>query len=113
MKIEDGEDPVPGAGLDDTVEQAESLVSHHEGRAVVLEVAVAEGDPERVEPQASQEGSIVVGEEDLEEPIEERLVGGIPHRPSQRAPMLRFGCGIPGDEVLHVHPAAQPEPAEQ
>ena len=47
--------PVPRAGVDDAVEQPESLLLELERRVVVLEMAVVERQPQRVQAERRQE----------------------------------------------------------
>jgi hypothetical protein len=60
---------------------------------------------DRVEP-------VPGGEEHVEEPVEEPAGALLPEGPAQGGALERFGPGEAGDEVLHVHPAAQAHPAQ-
>ncbi len=111
VQIEDRVDAVARARVDHGVEQPEALLADLERCVVALEVPVVERDPNRVQAQIVQEGGIPIGEEHREEPIEEPLVALIAEHAAQRPALLRLGAGIPGDEVLHVHPAAEAESA--
>ena len=109
VQIQDRVDAVPGAGIHHAVEPADTLLPDLERRIVVLEVPVVERNPDRIYPEVTEEGRVPVGEEHREESVEEPLVALVAERPAQRAALLGLRPRIAGDEVLHVHPAAQTE----
>src|SRR5690606_34936977 len=80
---------------------------------VVLEVAVVERYAQRVEPEGGEVRGVLVREEDVEQPVEERVVRVAAHGPQHRAAHLGLRRRVAGDEVLHVHPAPEAEPSEE
>ncbi len=112
VQVEDRVDAVPRAYVHDGVQKSEALLADLERCIIALEVAVVERDPHGVQAEALQERRIAIGEEHREEPVEEACVPLVAEDAAQRPTHLRLGSGVPGDEVLHVHPAAEAEAAQ-
>lgn len=113
VQVQDHVQPVPGAVGDGPVQQREAGLLELEWPVVVLEVAVIERDPDRVEAERGQVASVVLGEERAHEPVEEQLVALLAEGREQGAPVLALGAGVASEEVLHVHPATDVVPAQQ
>ncbi len=112
MKVEDGEDALIGAGLDHPIEKLEPLLLDDHRRIVVLEMPVVEGDTERVDAQSREERRVLVGEEHVQKSREESLVALVSEHTTHCPTMLGLRACVAGDEVLHVHPAAESEPVQ-
>jgi hypothetical protein len=94
------------------VEEPESLLAKLERMHVVFEVAVVHRQPHVIQSERGEERGVGVRVEDVEEPVEERPVGSVTERPAERVALERLRRRIPGDEALHVHPAAETDPAQ-
>jgi hypothetical protein len=66
VQIDDRVEPMPRTALDRAVEEQEPALVELEGSRVVLEVAVVDGEPDRVEPERGDERGIGVGKEHVE-----------------------------------------------
>jgi hypothetical protein len=110
VQVDDRRDAVRPEGGDRPVEVAEAVLGHLERAHVVLEVAVVEGDPHRVETDLGQEGGVGLTEEAGEEPLEEELVAVVADRLADGRAHHRLVRRVAGDEVLHVEPAAEAHP---
>ena len=113
VQVDDRVDAVGGQQVDHAVEVAEAVRLDLERRRVVLEVLVADGDPDEVEAGLGQERRVRLVEEAGEQALEERgrPVGADDLR--HLGPHQRLVGRVAGDEVLHVQPAAQADPAQQ
>jgi hypothetical protein len=109
VQVDDRVQAVAGQGVDHPVEPGEAGLLQLKRRGVVLEVAVVDRDAYAVEPDFGEQRGVGVGEEAVEELGEERLVRLLPHGLAHQPTDAGLGAGVAGDEVLHVHPAAQPE----
>jgi hypothetical protein len=112
MQIEDRVDPVSCTRVDDGVEQPEALLLDHERRVVIFEMPIVERNAERVHADAREERGILVGEEGGQETVEEPRVPLFAENTTEGPALLRFGAGVPRDEVLHVHPPPESETAQ-
>jgi hypothetical protein len=113
VQVEDRVDAARRADLHDAVQAREALLLQDERRGVVLEVVVAERHAQGVDPEPGEVVGVGLGEEVGEEGVEERVGRLRAHRPAQGAAQLSLGRRVAGDEVLHRHPATEPEPAQQ
>ena len=112
VQVEDRVYAMASTGIHNTVEEPEALLADLERCVIVLEVPVVERDPHGVQAEALEESGVLVREEGCHEPVEESVAALVAEHATQRAALLRFGSGVAGDEVLHVHPAAEPETAK-
>ena len=103
---------MPGALVDRAVEVFETLLLQLEGAHVVFEVAVVDRQPHQVEPQRADERRISLGEEVLQKAVEEQQVQLVADDASDGIALRLLVGRVTGDEVLHVHPAAQAEPTQ-
>ena len=107
VQVDDGPQAVAGAQLDRPVEVAEAGLVDHEGRAVVLQVAVVDGQPDQVEPERGEPGGVLLVEERGQELLEQQLTALGAEHGRKGGPLRRLVGGESGDEVLHVHPPAE------
>ncbi|MEB3371668.1 hypothetical protein R4I43_30120 [Saccharopolyspora sp. S2-29] len=110
VQVDDRPDPVRGQHVDHPVQVREPGLLDLERPVVVLEVPVVHRDPHRVHAQRRQVRGVVRAEEPVQELVEERLAGLLPHRLAQRRAHQLLRPGVAGDEVLHVHPPPSPTP---
>nr|WP_234314546.1 hypothetical protein [Streptomyces sp. NRRL F-5135] len=112
VQVDDGVDAVPCAQIDHSVELCEALLADLERAGVVLEVAVVDRQAQAVDVLGGEQRGVGLVEEGRQEPVEEQAVAAVtdhlPYGGTHRGLIAR----IAGDEVLHVHPAAEADAAE-
>ena len=112
VQVDHAVDAVLGAQAHDAVEALEALLAQLERTLVALEVAVVDGDPHAVDAEVGEQPRVALLEEAREQAIEEaRRALGPEHR-RDGGPHLALRRRIAGDEVLHVHPAAESDAAQ-
>ena len=74
MQVDDRVDLVPGAQFDDPVEVPEALLLDLQRTHVVLEVPVVYRQAQQVQAERPDKPRVILGEEVLEEAVEEELV---------------------------------------
>jgi hypothetical protein len=106
VQVDDGIDFMGGAKVNNTVEPFEPLRLEDAGVKVVFEMTVIDRDSDAVKAQLCVEFGVGVGEEVLEERVEEKrgLLGA--DSAGQGVTDLVFSAGKAGDKVLHVHPSS-------
>ena len=112
VQIDDRVDALRRAQVDDAIQVPEPLLLDDERRHVVFEVAIVDRDADQVQPQRLDEASVVLAEEVGQEAVEEERVLLRAERLEQGLALRLLVGRIAGDEVLHVEPAAQAEPAQ-
>ena len=113
VQVDDRVDAVPAERLDGPVEVTEPVALDLERPGVVLEMLVAHGDPGQVEPGLLEERRVRLAEELGEQAVEEPVRPVVADHLADLPPHQRLVGGVPGDEVLHVEPAAEAHPAQQ
>src|SRR5689334_1049739 len=107
VQVDHGHQAVPGAGVDHAVQLAEAVVDELERAGVVLEVPVVDRNADAVHAQPGQKLRVVLAEERREQAVEEQLVPVPAENLADGAAHQRLVRRVAGDEVLHVHPAAE------
>ena len=113
MQVKNRVDACSGALFDDCVQAREPLLLQRERCGVVLEMVVAEGDAQAVNAQRGEVAGVGLREEVCKETFEERIGGLGAQDPGQGPALLGLGAWVAGDEILHGHPAAQTQSAQQ
>ena len=109
VEVDDRVEPVARGALDRTIEEREAFLAQLERTHVVLEVVVVHRQPHEVHAERCQKCGVGVRVEHVEEPVEETRVRLVAERAAKRVAVERLRRREPGDEVLHVHPAAEPD----
>ena len=104
VQVDHAVDAVLGAHADRAVETLEARLPR--------EVAVVDRQPDAVDAQLGEQRGVLVGEEAVEQRVEEPLRPIRTQDTGYGGPHRALVGGIAGDEVLHVHPAAEPYPAQ-
>ena len=112
VQVNDGVDFVSGAQVNDAVEVREAALFDDEGVHIVFEVAIVDRDAYQVEAQRLDVLCVRLGEEVFEEAVEEELILRGAEDVAEGFALGFLVGGVAGDEVFHVHPAAEAEAAE-
>ena len=107
VQVDDGVQAVARARVDHPVELVEPALDQLERTRVALEVPVVDRDAHAVHPGVGEELRVGVAEEHGEQSVEERVVEILSEHRQHVMAHERLVRGIAGDEVLHVHPAAE------
>src|SRR6185437_14669215 len=86
---------------------AEAVADELERAGVVLEVPVVDRNADAVHAQPGQQLRVILAEERGEQAVEEQLVPVLAENRADGAAHQRLIRRVAGDEVLHVHPAAE------
>src|SRR5690606_41758744 len=112
VQVDGGVDPVPGEMADRAVKPPETLLAEPVGLGVREEVSIVDRDTHAVHAERGDVLGVFLGEEDLEEAVEECVVH-VPAEHLSHCPTMHvLSAGVSGDEILHVHPAAETESCE-
>jgi hypothetical protein len=112
VQVDDAVDAVLGAQSHDRVEALEARLEQLEGTVIALEVAVVHRDPHAVDAEAGEETRVAVLEEARQHAVEEASGAQRSEHRGHGGPHLALRGRIAGDEVLHVHPAAEAHAAQ-
>jgi hypothetical protein len=107
VQVDDAVDAVLGAQSHDRVEALEARLEQLERTVIALEVAVVHRDPHAVDAEAGEETRVAVLEEARQHAVEEASSAQRSEHRGHGGPHLALRGRIAGDEVLHVHPAAE------
>ena len=113
VQVDHAVDAMGGAHVDRARQPLEALLEQLEGPRVALEVAVVDRQPQAVDPQLGEQPRVGLVEEAVEQPVEEAVGPLRADHAGHRGPHRGLVGRIAGDEVLHVHPAAEPGAAQE
>ncbi len=112
VQVNHAVDPVLRQQADDAVEVAEAVLDDLHRPVVGLEVPVVHRDSHAVDAHAREQGGVLGAEEGGQQPVEEQLLPLLAQHAPHGVAHGRLVGRVAGDEVLHVHPAAEAHPPQ-